>query len=506
MKKIRLLTVLAFLAIVNYSCDLEPEIFDSVTAEEMAKRPGFALLSYIGAAYNTFQGEYHYVSRQNYWAMQESSSDEMVVPQRGSHWYDDGNHFKMMTHTWDYDTREIKDTYSYLYWGIGECNYALDFFEANKERFTPTERAEFEKRISEVKVLRAFYHFMACDLYGNVPISRSKLETDIVQKQRKEVYQFVIDELLANIDNLKDGINYGMITRPVGYAILAKVLINSEVMTGVPKWQETIDAIDVVLAYNYSLEMDYSKVFAPDNTNSLEIIWPLIFDKIRAPGMMFHLMTLHYAEQKVFGFTTETWNGHCASEYLMKLYENGDVRKDKSWLYGPRMNGSEPIMWKGNPLVYTIELSSRIDLSGANEMEGARFKKFGFQRGVGHHADNDFPLLRLADMYLLKAEALYRLNGTITDGELNETVNQVRDRARCSDWTSGNFTLDKLLEERARELCWEGFRRQDLIRFGKFDKAWWEKPASAKGRNIYPIPKPILEANPSFVQNPHYVD
>jgi hypothetical protein len=154
-----------------------------------------------------------------------------------------------------------------------------------------------------------------------------------------------------------------------------------------------------------------------------------------------------------------------------------------------------------------------------NVFEGARFVKFQVQSGVGDHMSNDFPIFRLADAYLMKAEALMLANGGAATAEAVDAVNMVRNRAGATPYNTGTLTLDELCNERVRELCWEGFRRQDLIRFGRFEG---EKSYAQDGdianlwvfrtkdnavfdghKNIFPFPEFII-SNYQFKQNPGY--
>jgi hypothetical protein len=126
-------------------------------------------------------------------------------------------------------------------------------------------------------------------------------------------------------------------------------------------------------------------------------------------------------------------------------------------------------------------------------MSGARVKKYEIEEGALENLNNDFPLFRYADVLLMKAECAVRLRGA---GAGDEFVAPIRDRAQAGSTTG--FTLDQILEERGRELFCEGHRRQDLIRFGKFGDAWWEKSGSSSQREIFPVPQWAIDANPNL--------
>ena len=129
-------------------------------------------------------------------------------------------------------------------------------------------------------------------------------------------------------------------------------------------------------------------------------------------------------------------------------------------------------------------------------MSGARVVKFEVKKGAKDNLSNDFPIFRLADVMLMKAEAMLRQGKS--SNEALEYVNPIRERAGVSLWTGADLTLESIYEERAREMFFEGHRRQDMIRFGKFNIAWWEKEVSDASRNIFPIPQSQLDTNPNL--------
>jgi hypothetical protein len=139
---------------------------------------------------------------------------------------------------------------------------------------------------------------------------------------------------------------------------------------------------------------------------------------------------------------------------------------------------------------------------GALRQAGARIGKFEFENGGAQHMNNDFPVFRYSDFLLMKAEILLRQNKDLGDALM--AVNMVRERAGVPAWGSGDLTLDNLLAERGREMFYEGWRRQDLIRFGKYGDEWWEKGESEPCKELMPIPAQVLAANPNLEQNPCY--
>ena len=491
------------------SCDLSSEFYRDIPINDFFTTPEqFAAL--IADAYAQLAGEYGYVFREGFWSLQELTGDAVVVPTRGDHWFDNGVPIMMHTHTWQENTRDVNNGWSFAFGGVGRTNNVLDLIY-NLRGDDPAEHdAATRAGIAEAKVLRAFYHLLAMDLYGNIPISDGVRE--IRQYTRREVFEWIESEILDNINYLTRRVRYGSVTQAVAHTMLTKLYLNAEVYTGTPRWQDAANHADSVISggFGFILNPDYFTTFSANNTENMEIIFPVVFDAVRAPGNMFHLMTLHYVHQQAFGFGTPTWNGHAALPSFFNKFDDVDKRKAQ-WFVGPILdrNGNQmtftlPSLGENPvPAIIVPEVTTLNDPTEANTFEGARFMKFEIEQGIGHHANSDFPIYRFADVLLMRAEALMRLNNNSACDEALGLANQVRRRAGMPDYTAATLTLDELLDERGRELAWEGHRRTDLIRFGRFTTGMWEfmQPRS-QNRNIFPIPQWVLDANPGvYTQN-----
>lgn len=568
LKNIIKIGVVFIVSLSIQSCsDLDPELYTTILPEELESNPKM-FENKITDAYLGMIGERGYVFREGYWNIQEGTSDEAIAPTRGNHWFDNGVHIAMHQHTWEYNTRDIENGWSFAYNGVSKCNEFIKFVKEKKGE--PPYDNETTSLVSEAKVLRAFYHYLAMDVYGNIPIDSGTLVTEnVVQLKRKEAYNWIIKEITSNLDNLDNSHNYGRFTQPAAQALLAKLYLNAEVYkrnkvsepvgAGDPAdYDKCIAACDAILngGYGYQLESDYSAIFAVNNDKSKEIIFPIVFDKVWAPGNMFHLMTYHYIQAVMYDYKTDTWNGFCTlpefydsynddpnaitrADYreLASLVSSGnaaawsakkaqieavranckDTRRDKTWLVGKLQDKLYKLGGIEYPSIIDIDLDSIKASEGYQTFKGARFKKFEVEKGIGHHASNDFPLFRLADIYLMKAEAIMRKNAGIANNEAVSLVNLVRARAGANPYTINTLTMDELLAERGRELSWEGHRRTDLIRFDKYTKGWRFKgaatdmislyPAGESGRHrmIMPIPKWVMDANPDvYTQNELY--
>ena len=503
MKRQKITALCVVLSLLMSCIDLEPEIFSDILVDDYYNTPE-QFSSLIADAYSQLAGEHGYVYREGYWSMQQYTSDEVVVPTRGNHWYDNGVPISMHTHRWEENTRDVNNGWSFAYGGIGKCNNILYMMIPKIKGDDPSKYDDATiKGIAETKILRAFYHLLAMDLYGNIAISESITE-QVTQSARKDVFDWIEKEILDNIDQLDSRVRYGSVTKSVAHAILAKLYLNAEIYTGTARWQDVITHCDAIIngGFGYALNADYFTTFKKDNSNNREIIFPVIFDAQRARGNMFHLMTLHYAHQDVYGFTTQTWNGPCTLESFYNKYSDNDKRKAQ-WFVGPVQKDGVTLYYQNRPAVIVPQVTTLQDPTEANTFEGARFVKFEIEPGIEHHANSDFPIYRYADVLLMKAEAHMRLNGGAANSEALALANQVRTRAGLSPYTASQLTLTELLDERGRELAWEGHRRQDQIRFGTFTTGMWEfMEARSPNRKIFPIPQWVLDANPGvYTQN-----
>ncbi len=261
--------------------------------------------------------------------------------------------------------------------------------------------------------------------------------------------------------------------------------MNAEVYTGTAKWAETIAACDKIINQGgFSLHNDYLGLFkdvAPTN----EVILAIYVDGAKAPRNIIGIRSLHGPHgNALFGFST--WNGATVHQDFVNKYESGDARKAQ-WVTGPQPGGVN----------YQLNISS---LSAAGMEEGARNIKFlPVPPYDGGTSSNDFPVYRYADILLMKAEAIKRSGGT----GAKALVDQVRARAGLAP-LAGEPTLDNIYDERGKEFAWEGMRRQDMIRFNKFNLAHDFKGVSSPHYKLFPIPVQALNANKNLVQNPGY--
>lgn len=441
----------------------------------------------------------------SYFSVQEISSDEAVITQKGGDWFDGGIWLEMHKHNFTPVVGGINGAWGDCYNGIQQCNLLLKNGKAGGGALSANERAQ-------LRVVRAYWYWRLIDVFGNVKLVVEP-GVDVRQSTRAEVYAFIESELLAAAPDLANGRpDYGRVSRGAAYALLSRLYLNANVYKGSPEWQKAVDAADQVINSGaYSLSANYADVFSPSNVDNSEHILVAAFDEATGGGMNIAQMTLHYPSQLTYNLAQQPWNGYSTLEEFYNSYDAADKRRANNFIVGPQkdINGN-PILdlafdkadTDGPEINYTPKIN-QLAPNGSRQA-GARLGKFSFKTGQQPNMDNDFPLLRLGEVILNKGEALYRLGNTA--GALAE-INKIRARAGVPNLTT--LTDGVLLAERGRELFQESLRRTDQIRFGVWGAAWWEKPAHSQAfKNLMPIPKEQIDASATstfrLTQNPGY--
>lgn len=508
----------------------ESEIYDS--ANSLYVNAVASLYNYIGAheegegLQGTCRGIYDYNTL---------TTDEAIIPIRGGNWYDGGLWKNMYDHTWTATDTDLYNVWKYLYKVIVLSTKSLETIDQHKSLLTEQQRDEYR---AEVRAVRAMFYYYAMDMFGRIPVLESSTQktADIRQSNRSEVFKYIVKELqtvaplLPNEHSNLQGNYYGRVTRPVAWFLLAKLALNAEVYTddnwtdsyrtdgktimfdvdGTQKnaWLTCIHYCNLIASAGYSLESDYTKNFAVHNENSNENIFTIPLDKMLYLNEFHYLFrSRHYAHGGAYGGASE--NGTCATLHTMAVYgyntSSPDTRLDMNFYTGKvEVDGSYITLDDGTPLEYKpLAVERNLTASKYIETAGARMKKYEVDRTAysdGRMPDNDIVLYRYADVMLMKAEAKVR-NGESGDEELNA----VRNRVGMPSLTA---TLDNILDERLLELVWEGWRRQDMIRFGTYNKQYdihTPSEADKKGyTTVFPIPGKARELNPNLEQNPGY--
>ena len=508
----------------------ETEIYDS--ANSLYVNAVASLYNYIGAheegegLQGTCRGIYDYNTL---------TTDEAIIPIRGGNWYDGGLWENMYNHTWTATDTDLYNVWKYLYKVIVLSTKSLETIEKHKALLTEQQRVDYA---AEVRAVRAMYYYYAMDMFGCIPILQSATQktADIRQSNRSDVFWYVVKELqdvaplLANEHSNLQGNYYGRVTRPVAWFLLAKLSLNAEVYTdddwtdssrpdgktimfdidGNKKnaWQTCVHYCDLITAAGYTLEADYTKNFAVHNEGSSENIFTIPLDKNLYLNEFHYLFrSRHYAHGGAYSGASE--NGTCATLHTMAVNgfgtETPDARLDMNFYTGKvEVDGKYVTMEDGTLLEYKpLAVEKNLTASPYLETAGARMKKYEVDRTAysdGRMPDNDIVLYRYADVLLMKSEAKVR-NGESGDEEMNAVRSRV-------GMPSLSATLDNILNERLLELVWEGWRRQDMIRFGTYCKQYdihTPSEADKKGyTTVFPIPEKAHELNPNLKQNPGY--
>ena len=498
--KIHILVILFFCVFAQSCTNLDEKIYSTVPADEFFKNEDEMIMN-VGRAYTHLTS---YLSP-FIWGSLLICTDEAICPYRETNlWWDNGVWVALHKHNFNPQLGNLNDCWSFIFDGITLCNQILYQMDESSVDF-PTKK----NLAAEVKILRAWLYLNAIDWYGNVPLSIDFIEKDLPnQVGRLEVFNFIESEINENVsflDEVPTSKNYGRVTQAMAYTMLAKLYLNAKEWIGNDMWKETSEACDKVINFNkLSLESDYFANFKVNSEGSKENIFVMPINNIYAPfTMKFHQLSLHTLSQKTFGIVDFCWDGFCGMEDNYNLYTSNDVRK-KSWLEGPQYDVA------GNPLMLspTRQLNYRPHVKALyNEYDpallddGVRFAKYEYESGLMNGMNNDFVFYRYADVLLMKGEALVRQGKT---SEALSYFNQVRERAGVPLYQEKDLTLNEILNERSRELAWEGFRRQDLIRFGKWTQPWYEKETSGDFTKLLPIPYWAIDTNSKLKQNPGY--
>jgi hypothetical protein len=443
-----------------------------------------------------------------FWKSQELSTDEAVIS-----WGDVGiQDFHNMN--WSSSNPFLKGLY---YRSLYQITLANDFIRQSADDklssrgISGTDADNIRKYRAEARFLRAFQYWVLMDAFGNPPfVTDADVIGVTVPKQigRAAVFAYIESELKA-IDPLLAAPKtneYGRADQAADWALLARLYLNAGVYTGTPRYTEAITYSSKVIAAGYTLITNYPWIMLADNNlNTSENILTINYDGLHTQSyggttFLTHAPVGGSESASTFGISGG-WAGARTTKNLPNLFPDYTGTADKrSQFY---TNGQN------------IEIKDQSTFTDGFAVTKYRnVTRTGAAGQSLDFADVDFPLFRLSEMYLIYAEAVLRGG---TGGDLITAVaniNKIRTRAYGN--ATGNvavITLDFILDERARELYWEGFRRTDLIRYGKFTDAAYLWPfkggvAGGKGvesyRNVYPIPSDDITANPTLVQNTGY--
>lgn len=443
-----------------------------------------------------------------YWNCQELPTDEAVIS------WNDQTIKDFHWHTWTPNDVFISAMYSRIMYTVAICN---EFVRAS----SGSDDADIRKFHAEARFLRALAYYHALDLFGNPPFVTEADKPGSyfpAQIKRADLFNYIESELIAIENELGDPkFEYARADKGALWMLQAKLYLNAEVYVNQPKYTEAITALNKIFAsgaYSLSSNADPDKAyrhnFVADNHTSPEIIFPFTYDGQRTQtfgGMVYLIHGPISADMDPLGrFGVQNpWSGIRTTSAIVDLFDDISGDTDHRALFFTNGHSKE---------INDIGVFT----DGYSTTKFRNRKLDGSLPDIPHpdFVDTDYPMFRLADAYLMYAEAVLRGG---TGGSLSqalEYVNDIRERAYGDD--SGNIdtselTLSFILDERARELYWEGHRRTDLIRYGLFtgdDYLWpWkgnvkEGTGTESYRDLFPIPSADLVANPTLKQNTGY--
>ena len=501
------------LLLSSFSCTKLDENFRSELAQNNTS--DLKASQFLASAYSSIAGPFQ--GNSDLWALQTLSTDEGIPPTRAGDWDDNGAWRAVATKTWNADLGQVRGQFEGL--------LAAQFAASNVLQYKPS-----PQEAAEARFIRAFSMYWVLDGYDQVPYREDLNNYKLLPTtlKGKVAIDFIVTELNAILPTLPDSGPAYVANKNAAKALLMKIYLNKGVYlnrsspTFAPEDMAKVSALadEIIGSAKYSLNSNYFDNFSPDNNvKSTENILTIFNDPASNRGgnvRGFAFMVSHY-NQNPGG-----WNGFATLSDFYDKFDATDQRRGVYYDYlgalknpGKRVNVGFMIGQQYNlttdaplnarnpadkPLIFTREVKLRESDPATLEITGIRPNKYAYDYATaGDQKNNDFALFRLADVMLMKAEALLRTSNA-AGGLL--LVNAIRQKRGAPALAS--LTLNNLLDERGRELYWEGYRRQDLIRFNKYLLAYQEKPATDARTLLFPIPSSQLAVNPNLTQNPGY--
>lgn len=444
-----------------------------------------------------------------YWQMEELPTEEAVIA-----WNDAGVQ-ELNTQLWSSSNQFLTGMYSRIFFQVSLANEFLrqtTDAQLASRNVSATEKAKIQGYRAEARFLRALSYWHGIDLFGNIPLVK---ETDPIgstppkQSTRADVFTYVESELNAIRGQLPPAgtAQYGRADQGAVDMLLAKLYLNAKVYTGQDRSADALKAVEKVINSGaYSLDPNYRHIFQADNNTSPEIIFAIPQDGLHQQSyggttFLVHAEVGGSMNPADYGIDGGWWGLRTRPEFVA-LFPGGANGPDRR----------SAILYTQGQSLQINSLTNFTDGYGAPKYQNVTSTGAPGQRK--DFVDTDYPMFRLADAYLMYAEAVLRGGGGSRAQALGY-VNQIRERAYggpSGDITDAQLTLPFILDERARELFWEGDRRTDLIRFGQFTTSGvWEWKGGVKDgktteafRDLYPLPAAELLANPNLKQNAGY--
>lgn len=539
---------------INSCTKLKDTSYSSIVASQFV--PSSADIgSLIGSAYGSWR-DVLWAGGRGLWTAQEETADALVRARKPYGFFDGGIHQRLHFHDWTNEDGCFGNVWGSAYAGVTNCNRILFQIESGD---IPIAAADKAAVIGEIKVLRASFYYVLCDVFGNVPIVT---KFDVVpgflptQSTRKEVYNFIVAEIVASIPALSDDRSiktYGRFNNKwSANALLAKVYLNAAVYTGAPyvagqpavlgtpEWEKCLQACDAIInsGKGFALEPVQKNVFKEQNQNSKEHVWAVPFDQAFGLWCPLMIITLPGQAQTTFNTTSTGWGGLVSIPQFISTYNPQDKRLTDGWLQG-QVNSSAGVPQTVNTGALKGQLMNIVNelpgIDSSEEIHSFRLLKYEVPAGSDpSNMNHDAPVIRYADILMMKAECLLRLGrpgagalvtevrsrnftanpalATVTDAQLAQTSSYdygLRDFRAGTTHETANIPFGRMLDELGWEFVGEGHRRPDMIRFGVFNtRSFLSRLGKVNGaedyRNIAPIPRAVLNSNTNLKQNAGY--
>ncbi len=546
--KSKLYILLTFVGILfsNSCTDLKEQILDETSATGLTDKqaaegiiaPTYALLP------NIFQ-------HTTYFALQEISTDEAILPYRGgTDWGDNGIYLAMHQHTYTSTDPNLRSTWNSILQGVSRCVSAIQALPSNKDPLAKT-------FLAEARGMRAYYSMLTLDLFGVIFVKEDIGDISKILRGNEAV-EYIKNELLAVQPNLETTVGPGRLTKGAAWGLLARLYLNAAVYRDVYADKPTFkpEDMDKVVEYcdkiinsnQYQLSKDYFSIFNSDNHDNKELIFAVDqrFDLnghnrmsyFSLSGDQFPLPAFPNANGTDGPGITPDFYRSWANAYSPKdpaaadprfykenlsIYSNGkdscvdaaNFNINRGILRGQqygliRKNGVFVKCSDGKMLVaklfhdsrnkptLAVDFTEQIDftVAGSNYNTGYRVEKYEFSKKSAsgrNFGEADLIIVRLADVYLMRAEAKLRKSSDAAGALADVNLIRAARSATTPPPPLTSMTLDILFRERGFELYWEMIRRTDMIRFGKYEDAWTEKTNTDKKKRIFPIPQTAID-------------
>lgn len=537
--------VLLLLLTTNACTDLSENIYDQLLTDNFYNNRN-EVVSAVLRPY-THANAWMTPGQDGWWRVSELSADQLAWPVKGRHGRDGDKWLRLHYHTWTVDDGFVWNPWRLMWWGLGLCTDPIENLEKRSIDAMGITQTEKDAFIAELKLLRAFHYLKLMDLYGNIPIVTKVGEpVSPPTEPRAKVFDFIEKEILDNIDKAPklSKAMLGRMTQAGAYAMLVELYLNAEVWTGTARWDDCIAAADKLINGEaggqndaaMQLDVNITDAFSPTNHTSKETIFSIAYEfqtsnfQPQWPGDFFH-----FNQRDIYGGGRNGNDGVVLIPGVYTTFDDADLRKSEWLLEGPQFRFDDPTVpvvggsgneYDGEPLVFVDNIRQNkkaieagtdpellpSDMTLGEENSGVRFNKY--KLGPLEHPSynsTDWNAYRLTWIYFAKAEALMRKNNGAATADAVQLINDCKRRAfDPADWpaheyTAATLTLDELLAERGREFIFEGFRRQDLIRWNRFTTAsWWDHNPTDPTKSLFPIPQRQRVLNSNLDQNDGY--